>query len=91
MGRQQGEAMVKLLNGKGKIAYMGILGLSNMEAGFKGLTDVLKNYPDIEIVGKYDDKADVKKHQKLRPIYLQHIPILQGFVVLTVIADLALR
>src|SRR5690606_28711842 len=46
IGRLQGEEMVKLTGGKGKIAYMGILGLSNMEDGFRRLLDVLSRYPD---------------------------------------------
>ncbi|MBA4056102.1 MAG: sugar ABC transporter substrate-binding protein, partial [Marivirga sp.] len=37
IGKMQGEEMVKLIGGKGKIAYMGILGLTNMESGFRGL------------------------------------------------------
>src|SRR5687768_12740439 len=61
IGKMQGEEMVKLINGKGKIAYMGILGMANMEAGFQGLLDVVKKYPDIEVVGKYDDKANVEE------------------------------
>src|SRR5688572_25317603 len=35
IGKMQGEEMVKLLNGKGKVAYIGILGLINMEEGFQ--------------------------------------------------------
>src|SRR5687767_8513101 len=34
IGKMQGEEMVRLIGSKGKIAYMGILGLTNMEAGF---------------------------------------------------------
>lgn len=78
MGRQQGEAMVKLLNGKGKIAYMGILGLTNMEAGFKGLMDVVKNYPGIEVVGKYDDKANVEEAANITANILAAHPDLAG-------------
>ncbi|MEP7142225.1 MAG: substrate-binding domain-containing protein [Ferruginibacter sp.] len=78
MGRQQGEAMVKLLHGKGKIAYMGILGLTNMEAGFKGLMDVVKDYPDIEVVGKYDDKANVEEAANLTANILAAHPDLAG-------------
>lgn len=65
IGKMQGEEMVRLLNGKGKVAYMGILGMSNMEAGFAGLLDVFKNYPGIEVVGKYDDKASVELAAKI--------------------------
>lgn len=65
IGKMQGEEMVKLLKGKGKVAYMGILGLTNMESGFQGLLDVLKKYPGIEVVGKYDDKANVEEAARL--------------------------
>jgi ABC-type sugar transport system substrate-binding protein len=34
MGKLQGERMVQLINRKGKVACMGILGMENMEAGF---------------------------------------------------------
>ena len=78
MGRQQGAAMVRLLNGKGKIAYMGILGLTNMEAGFKGLMDVVKNYPGIEVVGKYDDKANVEEAANITANILAAHPDLAG-------------
>lgn len=78
MGRQQGEAMVKLLNGKGKIAYMGILGLSNMEAGFNGLLDVLKNYPGIEVVGKFDDKASVEEAARITANIMSAHPDIAG-------------
>lgn len=61
MGQMQGEAMAKLLNGKGKVAYMGIAGLPIMEAGFRGLLDALKKYPGIRILGKYDDKGNVEE------------------------------
>jgi ribose transport system substrate-binding protein len=61
IGKLQGEAMAKLLNGKGKVAYLGILGMTNMEQGFKGLQDVFAKYPDIQLIGRYDDKASVEE------------------------------
>ncbi len=45
IGQMQGEEMARLTGGKGKVAYMGILGLTNMEDGFRGLLDVLKSTP----------------------------------------------
>ncbi|MEP7322497.1 MAG: substrate-binding domain-containing protein [Saprospiraceae bacterium] len=78
IGRLQGEEMVKLINGKGKIAYMGILGLANMEAGFKGLLDVLKKYPEIKVIGKYDDKANVEEAAKITADVLTAFPDLAG-------------
>lgn len=78
IGKMQGEEMVKLIGGKGKIAYMGILGLTNMEAGFQGLLDVVKKYPEIVVVGKYDDKANVETAAKITSDLLAAHPDLAG-------------
>jgi ABC-type sugar transport system substrate-binding protein len=79
IGKMQGEEMVKLTGGKGKIAYMGILGLTNMESGFQGLLDVFKKYPDIEVVGKYDDKANVEEAARITSDVLAAHPDIAGF------------
>jgi ABC-type sugar transport system substrate-binding protein len=78
IGKMQGEEMVKLIGGKGKIAYMGILGLRNMEDGFRGLLDVLKQYPAIQVVGKFDDKANVEEAAKITSDVLAAHPDLAG-------------
>lgn len=79
IGRMQGEEIVRLTGGKGKIAYMGILGLNNMEDGFRGLLDVLKKYPAMEVVGKYDDKANVEEAAKITADVLAAHPDITGF------------
>ncbi len=78
IGIMQGEEMVKLINGKGKIAYMGILGMSNMEAGFRGLLDVLKKYPNIEVVGKFDSKASVEEAARISSDLISAHPDIAG-------------
>ncbi len=78
IGKMQGEEMVKLLEGKGKVAFMGILGLNNMESGFKGLTDVFKRYPGIEVVGKYDDKANVEEAARITSDLIAAHPDIRG-------------
>jgi ribose transport system substrate-binding protein len=78
IGRMQGEEMVRLINGKGKIGYMGILGMSNMEAGFQGLLDVLKNYPDIEVVGKFDSKSSVEQAARISSDLIAAHPDIAG-------------
>lgn len=78
IGKMQGEEMVKLIGEKGKIAYMGILGMSNMEAGFRGLLDVLKRYPGIEVVGKFDDKSNVEEAAKITGNLLSAYPDIAG-------------
>lgn len=79
IGRMQGEEMARLIDGKGKIAYMGILGLTNMEQGFKGLLDVFKKYPGIEVVGKYDDKANVEEAARITSDVIAAHPDISGF------------
>jgi ribose transport system substrate-binding protein len=78
IGRMQGEEMVRLINGRGKVAYMGILGMSNMEEGFRGMLDVFKNYPEIVVVGKYDDKANVELAARITSDILAAHPDLAG-------------
>jgi ABC-type sugar transport system substrate-binding protein len=78
IGRLQGEAMVELIDGKGKVAYMGILGMTNMESGFQGLLDVLAKYPDIEVVGKFDDKANVEEAARITSDLISAHPDLAG-------------
>ncbi|AEI49999.1 ABC transporter permease/substrate-binding protein [Runella slithyformis] len=55
MGLKQGEAIVKLANGKkGKVACVGILGQSNQEEGFRGLQEALKKHPNLQFLGKFE-------------------------------------
>lgn len=78
MGRLQGERMGVLIGGKGKVACMGILGMENMEAGFKGFQDGLKRFPGIEFIGKYDDKANVEVAARITADLLAAHPDLAG-------------
>ncbi|MHA4806863.1 substrate-binding domain-containing protein [Flavitalea flava] len=78
MGRLLGERMVKLLQGKGKVACLGILGQENMEAGMLGLQDVIKKYPAIHFMGKYDDKANVETAAKITADLIAANPDLEG-------------
>ncbi len=78
MGRLQGERMAKLINGKGKVACMGILGMENMEAGFKGFQDAIKKFPGIVFLGTYDDKANVETAARITADLLAAHPDLAG-------------
>ncbi len=79
MGRLQGERMVKLLNGRGKVACLGILGMANQEAGFQGMLDVFKKHPGIQFVGKYDDKGNFETAARTAADILAAHPDLAGF------------
>ena len=78
MGRLQGERMATLIGGKGKVACIGILGMENMEAGFKGLQDALKKFPDIQFIGTYDDKANVETAARITADLLAAHPDIAG-------------
>ncbi len=65
IGVKQAEAVVKLTGGKGKVAIMGIGGADNMQAGFQGFKNVIKEYKDITLIGEYDDMANVKESRRI--------------------------
>ena len=79
MGRLQGERMASLVNGKGKIACFGVLGVANQESGFQGVLDVFKKYPGIEFIGKFDDKANLELAAKITADLLTAHPDIAGF------------
>ncbi|MCB0686322.1 MAG: substrate-binding domain-containing protein [Saprospiraceae bacterium] len=78
IGQLQGEALVELIHGKGKIAYMGLVGQTNMENGFRGLLDVVKKYPGIEVLGKYDSKGSTENAAKITADLIAANPDLAG-------------
>lgn len=78
MGTLQGERMARIIQGKGKVACMGILGMENMEAGFRGFQDALAKFPDIQFLGKYDDKANVETAAKITADLLAAHPDIAG-------------
>ncbi|MCY7353282.1 MAG: substrate-binding domain-containing protein [Cytophagaceae bacterium] len=65
MGFLQGERVAQLTGGKGKVAALGVLGMSNMEAGFRGLRDALKKHPGIQFIGTFEDRANVEQAAKI--------------------------
>ena len=78
IGRLQGEALVELIGGKGKIAYIGLVGQVNMENGFQGLLDVIEKYPDIEVLGKYDSQGSTEHVAKITADLIAANPDLAG-------------
>jgi ribose transport system substrate-binding protein len=66
MGQKQGEAIGKLANGKkGKVAAVGILGMSNQEDGFRGLQDAIKKFPNLEFVGKFETHNTIEETARI--------------------------
>ena len=57
-GKVVGDLLGAALNGKGKVGICRLFGQWNIEERTRGVRDALKRYPEIEIVGEADDKAD---------------------------------
>ena len=57
-GRIMGEQAIKLLDGKGKVAFITSVGATNLQRRLDGARDALKSAPGIEIVEAYDIKED---------------------------------
>ncbi|MEM9674050.1 MAG: substrate-binding domain-containing protein [Cyclobacteriaceae bacterium] len=83
MGTLMGEEVVKLIGGKGKIVYLGILGMTNMENGYRGLMDVIEQYPEIELIGRYDDQANAEIAARIAADVLSANPDLAAFCAFT--------
>src|SRR5262245_44306846 len=57
-GQIMGEEAVKLLNGKGTVAFITSLGANNLQRRLDGVKDVFAKHPGIKIVDTFDTKED---------------------------------
>ncbi len=78
IGRLQGEAMVELIGGKGKVAYIGLIGQANMESGYQGYRDVMEKYPGIEIIGNFDSKGSTEEAARTTADLISANPDISG-------------
>lgn len=78
IGVKQAEAMAKQIGGKGKVAMMGIGSADNMEQGFEGFKSVMKNYPDVIILGEYDDMSNIQESERITEQLLKEHPDIAG-------------
>lgn len=58
-GRIMGEQAIKLLNGKGKVAFITSMGATNLQRRLDGAREALKAAPGMEVVEAYDIKEDI--------------------------------
>ncbi|MEX2235861.1 MAG: substrate-binding domain-containing protein [Cyclobacteriaceae bacterium] len=66
MGYKQGEAVGTLAKGKkGKVAAVGILNLSNQQAGFTGLEDALKKFSNLEYIGEFETHNTIEETARI--------------------------
>lgn len=75
MGYKQGEAIGRLAKGKsGKVACLGMLGMSNQENGFRGLQDALKKFKNLTFIGKYETHNTIEETAKISSDLISSYP-----------------
>lgn len=79
LGKTLGEALMKEIDGKGKVAMLGLVGADNMETAFQAFTDVAKNYKDVEVVAKEHDNGEPETSAKIAAALMAKYPDLAGF------------
>jgi PAS domain S-box-containing protein len=83
MGQSMADYLAKMINGPGKILMLGRSGLPNIEAGFRGFSQQIKNYSDIQLLGPENDAGEnFNTAEKLVADYLKKYPDLSGIVAM---------
>ncbi|HWQ36021.1 MAG TPA: substrate-binding domain-containing protein [Blastocatellia bacterium] len=78
-GRQGGELLGKILNGKGEVFMLSVPGEPNLEARVKGYRDALTKFPEIRIINVGNDRADPAEAAKVARAALSANPNLAAF------------
>ena len=80
IGRIQAMALGEAMGGQGKVAYIGIVGMSIMEMAFAAFEETMaENFPAVEVMEKYDNPASVEEATKLAADIITANPDLTGF------------
>jgi ribose transport system substrate-binding protein len=79
-GRIMGEQAIKLLNGKGTIAFITSFGATNLQRRLDGAREALKAAPGIEIVETYDIKEDSVRAAEIIATGTRRYPDLGGWL-----------
>jgi len=81
MGSGMADKLAELTGNKGKVLMLGMKGLANMEAGFRGFRQRMSDYPGMDIIGCEDDMdATTARAEKIVEEYLENHPDLSGIV-----------
>lgn len=79
-GFKGGEMLAKLINGKGKVAYLtGVPGAFNLEERIRGFKEAMAKYPDIQIVASDACMDDIAKASEQVEARLRAMPDLDGY------------
>ena len=84
IGRYQALALGKAMGGKGKVAYIGIVGMSIMEMAFASFVKTMnETYPDVVLLPKFDNPASVEEAAKVATDIIHAHPDLTGMAGFT--------
>ena len=79
MGQTMAQTLAEMINGPGRVLMLGMCGLENMENGFRGFTERIKQYPDIQLLGPENDiDSGPKRAEEITTRYLKRYPDLAG-------------
>lgn len=78
IGRLQAVYLAKAIDYRGKIAILYSEGPNNIRCGIKGFKSEISKYPEIEMIGMYDDAIDLYQAEKLAHEILGEFPDLAG-------------
>ena len=79
MGAAMANTLGDIIDHRGKVLMLGMVGLTNMQTGFQGFRQWMKLYPRIEILGPEDDLAvGPEKATGIVAEYLEKHPDLAG-------------
>ena len=79
-GRALGDGLAKLLHNRGRVAIITSLGADNLQKRLDGAKDVLKTYPDIQIVEVFDVRDDAVRVAEVIASAAQRYPDLDGWL-----------
>ena len=79
MGQAMAERLGDRMGGAGRALMIGFTGMANMQSGFRGFSDRIVAYGDIEVVGPVDDfDMGQEKAESVTARYLDELPDLKG-------------
>jgi len=81
-GQMNAQALVDMLGGQGKVAVVGSVVLSNIQARAAGCMDIFDKYPGIEVVERVAAEADDTTTAANTAALLQKYPDLDGIATL---------
>lgn len=84
IGRIQALALGEAMGGKGKVAYIGIVGMNIMEEAFAAFEKTMKDkYPNVVLLNKFNNPASVEEAAKVASDIISANPDLTGMAGFT--------